>query len=166
MSSLPPSNQGTRLIEPSRRKSPSLVKLWSSPASLSSSGLSAAQEREKRDLPELLELVRARVAQIHQSLESFACHAATLKAQGDGARLDELETWQTSTLFTDAQRAALALCERITLDPADPFPDSLPQDMHRHFTNDGIISVTVAIVAAVDWNFPRALQLEPTRLEI
>jgi AhpD family alkylhydroperoxidase len=84
----------------------------------------------------VLELVRLRVAQIHQCPESLACHRANLKARGDGARLDELETWQTSTLFTHAERAALALCEHITLASEEPFPESLFQEMHCYFTND------------------------------
>jgi AhpD family alkylhydroperoxidase len=113
----------------------------------------------------VLELVRARVAQIHQCPESLACHTAILKARGDGARLDKLEAWQTSTLFTDAERAALALCERITLNQAESLPDSLLQEMHRYFTNEGIIGVTMAIVAAADWNFPHALHLKANRFE-
>jgi alkylhydroperoxidase family enzyme len=113
----------------------------------------------------VLELVRARVAQIHQCPESLAYHRAMLKARGDGAQLDELETWKTSTLFTNPERAALALCEHITLDPEESFPESRLQEMRRYFTNEGIISVTMAIMAAVDWNFPRALHLETDRFE-
>jgi alkylhydroperoxidase family enzyme len=139
--------------------------LGSNPLNHSSSWPLADVGDENWKASEVLELVRARVAQIHQCTESLACHTTILKARGDGARLDELETWQTSTLFTDEERAALALCERITLNQAEPLPDSLLEDMHRYFTNNAIVGVTMAIVAAADWNFSHALHLETDPFE-
>jgi alkylhydroperoxidase family enzyme len=157
VSSHPPSDRTGRPIHSFSKKFRSFDKPRSDPAHHPLPEPFAAVGEESWKAWGVLELARARVAQIHQCPESLAHHTAVLKARGDGARLDELETWHTSTLFTDAQRAALALCERLTLDPAEPLPDSLLQEMHRYFTNDGIISVTMAIMAAIDWNFFHAL---------
>jgi len=114
----------------------------------------------------LLELVRLRVATIHCCAESIAHHAEILHSRGESIQLDELETWKTSSLFDGPERAALALCEQIALDPAEPLPDFLIQEMRHHFTKEAIVSLTMAIMAANDWNFPHGpSDLVPERRE-
>lgn len=103
--------------------------------------------------PRLLELVRLRVAQMHHSLGPMEIHAEQLKSMGETEdQLEELETWATSSLFSDQDRAALALCEKITLNPAQPLSELVIQEMRHHFTKQAIISLTLTIMAVNDWN--------------
>jgi len=102
----------------------------------------------------LIELVRLRVAQIHQCPDSIAEHRERLKGFGETeGRLHELETWGPSILFDGQERAALALCETITRNPEQPLPDRLIQEMRRYFTKSAIVSLTLAILAVNDWSF-------------
>ncbi len=102
----------------------------------------------------LLELVRLRVAQIHQCPVSIENHMEELRAKGEtNNRLDQVATWGTSSLFDENERAALALCEKITVDPASPLLDCLIQEMRHYFTKAQIVSLTLAIIAVNDWNF-------------
>ena len=103
--------------------------------------------------PLLLDLVRLRVAQIHQCPISIALHLEDLQASGESQRrLDHLENWGASPLFDNGERAALALCEKITLDPARPLPDYLIREMRHYFTKEAIVSLTLTIIAVNDWN--------------
>ena len=103
--------------------------------------------------PRLLELIRLRVAQIHQCPISIALHLEDLQASGESQRrLDHLENWGASPLFDNGERAALALCEKITLDPARPLPDYLIREMRHYFTKEAIVSLTLTIIAVNDWN--------------
>ena len=106
--------------------------------------------------PKLLDLVRLRVAQLHQETSSIKEHLADLRDHGETSeRLDQLATWGDSTLFDESERAALALCEKLTLDSAGPLNHCLIQEMRHHFTKGAIVSLTVAIVAVNDWNYSR-----------
>jgi AhpD family alkylhydroperoxidase len=101
----------------------------------------------------LLELVSLRVAQIHHCAESIQYHSRKLKAEGETpTRLAHLGDWEACDLFDRQERAALRLCEKITLDPAQPHPDFLIQEMRHYFTKAEILSLTLAIMAVNDWN--------------
>ena len=119
---------------------------------------SAQQNTSRKDGhsagPKLLELMALRVAQIHQCLPSIQIHMEKLRSMGETERrLQHLETWATSELFDVQERAALAFCEKITLNPAQPLLDSLIQEMRHYFTKAAIVSLTLAIMAVNDWVF-------------
>ena len=60
--------------------------------------------------PKLLELMRLRVAQIHQCPVSIEMYMGELTAKGETkGRLRQLEAWKTSNLFDAGERAALAI---------------------------------------------------------
>lgn len=80
-------------------------------------------------------------------------HQEELEGKGETKRrLTELETWVTSSLFDESERAALALCEKITVDSAHPIPEHLIQEARHYFTKGAIVSLTLAIIAVNDWN--------------
>ena len=115
--------------------------------------LPAEDEIEGSVDPKLLELVSLRVAQMHHSLGPMEIHAERLRSMGEREQqLEELETWATSTHFNARDRAALNLCEKITLHPAQPLSELVIQEMRRHFTKEAIINLTLAILAVNDWN--------------
>ncbi|MDD5261261.1 MAG: carboxymuconolactone decarboxylase family protein [Methylacidiphilales bacterium] len=111
------------------------------------------QEAEGNVAPKLLELLRLRVAQIRQCPISIITHQEELKARGEtNKRLSQLETWATSDLFDSQERAALAFCEKITMDTATPQYEDLIQEMRNYFTKMQVVALTLAIIAVNDLN--------------
>ena len=104
--------------------------------------------------PALLDLVRLRIAQIHHYKVGVEKHRLDLKARGESEeRLDQLKAWHESSLFSDCEKAALALGESISLDPIESLPKQLVQEARRHFNKEQMISLLVAIMAINDWNY-------------
>lgn len=102
----------------------------------------------------LLDLIRLRVAQIHQQPLCIKTHADDLRAQNvPEERIDQLSHWQKSPLFTKKERAALALSESISLDAKKPMSASLLMKAKRHFNKKQMIALTLAIMAVNDWNY-------------
>jgi AhpD family alkylhydroperoxidase len=77
-------------------------------------------------------------AQIHGT--SHALKAGVTKAQ-----IEALADWQSSTLFTEAQRAALAWTDAMTID-IEP-SDALHEALKRHFDDRRIVEITVLVGA-------------------
>jgi alkylhydroperoxidase family enzyme len=104
--------------------------------------------------PALLNLVRLRIAQIHRYPIGMEKHRLDLETQGESnERLDQLTVWRESSLFSDPERAALALGESVSLDPIDSIPKQLVEEARRHFDKEQMISLLVAIMAVNDWNY-------------
>ena len=104
--------------------------------------------------PRLLELIRLRVAQIHQCPVSIENHEEKLATLGETReRLRQLKTWVISSLFDGQERAALALCERVSLEPGHPLPDYLIHELRPYFSKAAILNLILAIMAVNDWIF-------------
>ncbi|MDE3102482.1 MAG: carboxymuconolactone decarboxylase family protein [Chloroflexota bacterium] len=75
-------------------------------------------------------------------------------------KIAAVSTWRTSTLFDDAERAALALAEAMTATPA-AVTDALFADAHRHF-NDAQMVELAATIAMENYRarFNRAFAVE------
>ena len=102
----------------------------------------------------LVELIKLRAAQIYGCPISIQSHLGELNAWGEPSeRLEQLDSWTTSALYNDRERAALAFCESIAQNPARPLPDYLIKEMRHHFTKAAIVQLTLAIVAVSDWNY-------------
>jgi len=102
----------------------------------------------------MLELLRLRVAQIHHRAAAVKRLSAQFVKQGElTERLQQLPRWASSSLFNDEERAALALCEKITFDPIHPLPGYLLREVLPYFNPIAIINLTLAIVAVNDWHF-------------
>ena len=108
----------------------------------------------------LMDLVRLRVAQIHDCQSCINEHTKELKARGaTDLRLNLLKDWRTQAVFSDREEAALNLAESITYQPIDSVPT---EDIHvsRLFFNDSeMICLTLAILAVNDWHY-----LNPKRI--
>ncbi len=103
--------------------------------------------------PQLLELVCLRVAEIHGSLDAVEKHREQLEKMGEtDERLLCVCIWESSDLFDAQERAALAFCEKITVDPGDPLPQCLIEEMLHHFTESETVSLTLAILSVNEWH--------------
>ncbi len=93
---------------------------------------------------ELVELINVRVSQLNGCAFCLDLHVRQLLEAGDSVqRLAVLSAWRDSGLFTDRERAALALAESITL-----LPSPEEQDAAYEFAS-GIL--TDEEISAVSW---------------
>jgi alkylhydroperoxidase family enzyme len=108
------------------------------------------QESTERRLRELMIL---RTATLHHS--PYEWHQHRRMASEAGAtdfEVAELEMWRTSSAFSDADRAALALTEAIV---AGDVPPEVTADVSRHFDDSQRVELTVT--AAFYSMVPRVL---------
>jgi alkylhydroperoxidase family enzyme len=69
-------------------------------------------------------------------------------------RLFAVSAWRDSPLFTDAERAALALSESVTRlsDREDPVPDQIWDEAARYYDDRGLAALTLWISITNVWN--------------
>ena len=93
--------------------------------------------------PALRELIILRVSILNGAQYQARIHGAThaLKAGVTKAQIEALADWRSSSLFTDADRAALAWTDAMTRDIE--VPDTLHTDLQRHFHDRQIVEITV-----------------------
>lgn len=99
-----------------------------------------------------LDLVHLRASQINGCAPCV--HAGTINAARNGEsdeRMFAVAAWREAPYFTDAERAALALAEHVTLlnDRADPVPDEVWYEATRHY-NEVQISALVLWIATTN----------------
>ena|SRR5205807_1488828 len=104
---------------------------------------------------QLLELVSVRASQINGYSYCVGLHTSTLKsARESDDRLFATAAWRDSPLFSDAERAALALTEAATRqsDRADPVPDEVWDEAARHYDESELTALVIGIAAINAWN--------------
>jgi AhpD family alkylhydroperoxidase len=110
----------------------------------------------KKGVPQrTLTMVHLRASQINGCGFCVDMHARELKQGGEtDERLWSVAAWRESPLFTDAERAALALTEYATriADRADPVPDEVWNEAARHY-DEKALGVLVMNIAMINfWN--------------
>ncbi|MZD09790.1 carboxymuconolactone decarboxylase family protein [Streptomyces sp. SID5785] len=112
----------------------------------------------------LVELVNLRVSQINGCAYCLHVHTrAALRAGETAQRLGVLAAWRDTELFTDRERAALALAEATT-SPADAgAQDAAYAGARRVFTDDEISAVVWVAVAINAFNRVSILSKHPVR---
>ena len=95
---------------------------------------------------ELIELVYLRVSQINGCAFCLDMHASSLRNSGvSNKKIDTLAGWQVSHHFSDPERAALAWTEAVANIAESGTPDSLFNELNRHFSDVQISDLTIAI---------------------
>jgi AhpD family alkylhydroperoxidase len=116
--------------------------------------LAAAVENagvEKRTL----ELVHLRASQINGCGVCCVQHPRIAKRLGEtDERLYAVAGWRDAPYFTDAERAALALCEAVTRisDRGDPVSDDVWDEATRHYDEQQLAALTLSIAGVNLWN--------------
>ena len=69
-------------------------------------------------------------------------------------RLFAVAAWRDAPFFTDAERAALELTEAVTrvADRGDPVPDEVWAEAARHYDEQGLAALLIAITSINVWN--------------
>jgi AhpD family alkylhydroperoxidase len=101
------------------------------------------------------ELVHLRASQINGCSVCVDMHSRELKASGESdERIWAVGAWRESPVFTDEERAALALTEAVTRlsDRADPVPDDVWAEAADHFDETELAGLVLAIASINVWN--------------
>jgi AhpD family alkylhydroperoxidase len=102
-----------------------------------------------------LTLVHLRASQINGCAYCVDMHSRELKQAGQSdERIWAVGGWHDSTLFTDAERAALALTEAGTRlsDRSDAVSDEIWNEAARHYDEQGLAALVIGIAAINTWN--------------
>lgn len=118
-------------------------------------GMAAFQAAASDGLdPVVAELVKIRASQINKCAFCLDMHLTEARRQGDSQlRLDLLAAWEeTPDLFTERERAALALAEAITVLTDGFVPDEVYARAAEHFGEEELARLVAQIVAINAWN--------------
>jgi AhpD family alkylhydroperoxidase len=103
--------------------------------------------------PLLAELVRIRVSQLNGCTFCEDLHTRAAREAGESEqRLHALPAWRDSTLFAPSDRAALALCEALTLLPEAGVPDAVYAEAAAHFDDTTLTHLLWTAAATNAWN--------------
>ncbi len=95
--------------------------------------------------PPLRSLVTVRVSQLNGCRFCVDLNSATLLKRGVPVeKVMALDSWRTSNLFSEPERAALAYAEAMTLSDRG-VDDASMADLKRHFGDDAIVDLTALI---------------------
>ena len=110
----------------------------------------------------LRSLITVRVSQINWCAFCVDLNSATaLKRGGGQAKLAELAVFESSTLFSEREKAALAYAEAVTYSDRQPTAGHFAR-LRRHFDDDAIIELTGLIAFQnLSSKFNAALGVEP-----
>ncbi len=101
----------------------------------------------------LIDLIYLRASQLNGCAFCIDMHSKDLRAEGESEeRLYLLEAWRESPFYSDRERAALAWSEALTKVSENHVPDEVFEEVRKHFTDDELVKLTLAIVAINGWN--------------
>ena len=89
--------------------------------------------------PAVRDLIKLRASQINGCATCIDMHWKDARADGESEeRLYSLDAWRESPLYSARERAALALCEAITLIADDNVPDDVWEEVAEWFVPDAV----------------------------
>jgi AhpD family alkylhydroperoxidase len=103
--------------------------------------------------PTLTNLVDIRASQINGCAFCLDMHWKDARAAGESEeRLYMLSAWRESPLYSDAERAALELCEAMTLLASRGVPDEVWEHASEQFEDEQLAQLVFAITTINAWN--------------
>ena len=101
----------------------------------------------------LLHLIKTRASQMNGCAFCIDMHTKDARAVGETEqRLYALNAWRETPFFTDQERAALAWTEALTNIQQGHAPDDVYDELTRHFSEQDIVALTLAITTINAWN--------------
>jgi AhpD family alkylhydroperoxidase len=111
-----------------------------------------------------IELIDLRVSQINGCAVCVDMHSKDLAHHGETAvRINLVGTWREATVYTDAERAALALAEAGTriADAAGGVPDDVWLNVTKYYDDDQAAALVAAIAGINTWNRLNIITQQP-----
>jgi AhpD family alkylhydroperoxidase len=103
--------------------------------------------------PHLSELVKVRASQINGCAVCIDMHWKDARAGGETEeRLYSLDAWRESPLYDERERAALELCDAMTLIADGQVPDAVWERASAAFDEAELAQLVFAITAINAWN--------------
>ncbi|MCE0497842.1 MAG: response regulator [Methylacidiphilales bacterium] len=104
------------------------------------------------DFELILEWVRLVVCRTRRHAAGFMKHRENLAARGETDwRLGEIDHWRESPVFTEREKAALALGEAMALSQSNMPPPAVLKAAKRLLNRDEMIALTLDVMAVNDW---------------
>lgn len=101
----------------------------------------------------LYELIKTRASQINGCAYCINMHVRDAVKGGETTqRLFLLDAWRETDLYTEKERAVLALTEAMTLITKGHVPDEVYNEAALHLTEKELAAVIMAVVAINGWN--------------
>jgi AhpD family alkylhydroperoxidase len=101
----------------------------------------------------LIELINIRASQINQCAFCLDIHTKDARAAGETEqRIYALSAWRETPFFTEVERAVLALTEEITLIADGGVDDEVFIEAAKHFDEETLGKVIMAIIDINSWN--------------
>jgi AhpD family alkylhydroperoxidase len=101
----------------------------------------------------LRDLVALRASQINGCAFCLDMHWKDARAAGESEeRVYSLDVWRESPLYSERERAALELCEAMTLVAETHVPDDVWERARAAFDDDELAQLVFAITAINAWN--------------
>lgn len=99
----------------------------------------------------LAQMLRLRVAQLNPCSYCLILHTKAAHDRGIGAeKVAHLAAWRESTLFSDAERCALAYCEALTAFDLSTFP-TRHSALKSHFDQTAIAEIAAVVINMNVW---------------
>ncbi|MFG1705962.1 carboxymuconolactone decarboxylase family protein [Nonomuraea sp. M3C6] len=117
--------------------------------------LSVEKLLHESELPtSTIELIKLRASQINGCGYCVDMHSRDMKKAGESdERLWSVAAWREATVYTPAERAALALTEEATrLPDREAVPDAVWQQAAEHYDEKQLSLLVVAIAMINAWN--------------
>ncbi|MGZ0146290.1 carboxymuconolactone decarboxylase family protein [Kribbella sp. WER1] len=111
-----------------------------------------------------LELIELRVSQINGCAVCVDMHSKDAAQHGETAvRINLVAVWREATVFTEEERAALALAEAGTriADAAGGVPDDVWQNAAKYYDEDQLAALVAAIAGINTWNRLNIITQQP-----
>jgi len=111
-----------------------------------------------------LELVELRASQINGCAVCVDMHSKDAAHHGETpVRINLVATWREATVYTDAERATLALTEAGTriADAAGGVPDDVWLNATKHYDENQLAALVGAIAAINTWNRLNVMTAQP-----
>jgi len=101
----------------------------------------------------LIELIKLRASQINGCAYCIDMHTKDARAAGETEqRLYLLNAWREAPFYSDRERAALEWTEAVTLVSQTHVPDEVYESVKKHFTEQEMVNLTVAVATINAWN--------------
>ena len=103
--------------------------------------------------PKLMELVKMRASLINGCAYCIDMHSKDARAGGETEqRLYALSAWRETPFYSERERAALEWTEAVTLVSHSQVPDEVYERVRKHFDEQELINLTLAVIAINGWN--------------
>lgn len=99
------------------------------------------------------ELIKIRASQVNGCALCIDMHTKDARESGEtDRRIFALNAWRDTSLFTEEERAVLALTEAVTLIADGHVPDDVFDEAKRHFDDETLGKIVMAIISINAWN--------------